>query len=120
MRQTILEMVRLTNAGAIVTGEEAQCAARGDDVRHADRQEHLLMSACLEPSGHNKALFAQVLAVEEHLSVQTCVFLGIDQPHVHIVMDDSDGDTIQSEQSICAWCDLQPERGAALPVVPRT
>ena len=55
----------------------AQFAARCDEVRHADRQEHLLLrewlSACSEPSmfvsmpflddGHKKALFAQVLAV---------------------------------------------------------
>ena len=64
------------DAGAVVAGEEAQFAARCDEVRQADRQENLLMrewwSACLEPSmfvsmpllddGHKKALFAQVLA----------------------------------------------------------
>ena len=65
------------DAGAVVAGEEAQFAARCDEVRQADRQEYLLMrewlSACLEPSmfvsmpflddGHKKVLFAQVLAV---------------------------------------------------------
>ena len=65
------------DAGAVVDGEEAQFAARCDEVRQADRQEYLLMrewlSACLEPSmfvsmsflddGHKKALFAQALAV---------------------------------------------------------
>ena len=64
-------------AGAVVVGEEAQFAARCDEVRQADRQEYLLMrewlSACLEASmfvsmpfiddGHKKALFAQVMAV---------------------------------------------------------
>ena len=81
MRQTILEMGLLrprADAGAVVAGEEAQFAARCDEVRQADRQEYLLMrewlSACLEPSsmfvsmpflddGHKKVLFAQVLAV---------------------------------------------------------
>ena len=62
---------------ADAAGEEAQFAARCDEVRQADRQEYLLMrewlSACLEPSmfvsmpflddGHKKASFAQVLAV---------------------------------------------------------
>ena len=63
-------------AGAVVAGEEAQFAARCDEVRQADRQEYLLMrewlSACLEPSlfvsgaisrRRPQASFAQVLAV---------------------------------------------------------
>ena len=67
-----------TDAGAVVTGEEAQFAAKGDDMRQADLQEYLLMreylSACLEPStfvsvpflndGHQKALFAFVPGCE--------------------------------------------------------
>ena len=31
------------DAGAVVAGEEAQYAARCDDVRQGDRQEYLLM-----------------------------------------------------------------------------
>ena len=38
--------------------------------------------------------------------VRTCFFRGMEQPLEHIVIDDSDGDTIPSVQSPCACCDL--------------
>ena len=38
--------------------------------------------------------------------MQTCIFLGSGQPLEHIVTDDSDSDTVPSEQSHRAWYDM--------------
>ena len=41
-----------------------------------------------------------------HISTDMPLFLGMDQLLEHIVIDDSNGDTLPSKQNPCTWCNL--------------
>ena len=54
----------------------------------------------------HEALFATAFFPQGVQTSTEVPFLGMDHPLEHIVKVDSNGDTIPSEQSPCAWCDL--------------
>ena len=95
-------MLKWENLGP---GARQKCRARTEAIAPIRLSLTLASASAVRCAARCEARFTTTFFPQW---VQRCIFLGMDQPLEHVVIDDSDGYTIQSEQSPCAWCDLSP------------